>query len=113
MFVVDTKNVAGKVTVSGSGIRVAGRRRDDMVPGVLEQIDVVRRALADQELPDGTVQGVLCFPRADLPWLRPAPGGVQLLYPRGLARLLRRPGPLGPEQVRHLATLLAQRLPTA
>jgi hypothetical protein len=113
IIVVDSKNHAGKVVVTRSGLTVAGRRCDEMVPGVKKQIAVVRQALADQPLPPDLVRGVLCFTRADLPWLRPAPGGVQLLHRKGLARLLRRPGPLTPEQVQHLAETLACRLPPA
>jgi hypothetical protein len=113
VFVVDTKNVAGKVTASRSGLRVAGRRRDEMISGVQGQVAVVRQTVADLAVPPNLVRGVLCFTRADLPWLRPSPGGITLLYPRGLARALRRPGPLTSEQVRHVATVLAQRLPAA
>ncbi len=113
VFVVDTKNVRGKVSVTRSGVRVAGRRRDEMITGLRDQVEVVRNALADQHLPQHLVRGVLCFTRADLPWLRPSPGGVQLLYPRGLARQLRRSGPLPPERVHEIATLIARRLPAA
>lgn len=113
VFIIDTKNVAGKVSVSRNGLRVAGRRRDNMLTGVHGQVAVVQRTLADQALPPNAFHGVLCFTRADLPWLRPSPAGVQLLYPKGLARALGRPGPLTAEQVQAIATLLAQRLPPA
>ena len=43
VFVIDTKNVAGKVSVTRNGLHVAGRRRDAMVTGVQGQIAVVRR----------------------------------------------------------------------
>lgn len=113
VFVIDTKNVAGKVTATRNSLRVAGRRRDGMLTGVQGQIAVVRRALGDQPLPAGVVHGVLCFTRADLPWARHAPDGVPLLSPRALSRTLLRPGPLSPEQVERLATVLAERLPSA
>lgn len=113
VFVVDTKNVAGKVSVGRNSIRVAGRRRDEMISGVQGQVSVVRQALADQQLPADCIGGLLCFTRADLPWLRPSPAGIRLLYPRGLATLVRRPGPLPPDRVRDLASLLAERLPPA
>jgi hypothetical protein len=77
------------------------------------QIAVVRQALDDQPLSPDDIRRVLCFSRAELPWSRPTPGGIALLNPRGLARTLRRPGPLSPGQVHHLATVLAQRLPIA
>lgn len=113
VFVIDTKNVAGKVSVTRNGLRVAGRRRDAMVTGVQGQIAVIRQALDDQPVPSDAIHGVLCFSRAELPWSRATPGGVALLNPRGLARTLRRPGPLSPGQVHDLATVLAQRLPVA
>ena len=113
VFVIDTKNVAGKVTSTRDGLRVAGRRRDTMVTGVQGQVHVVRHALRDQPLPPDAIRGVLCFTRAELPWLRSAPGGVALLGPRGLARTLRGAGPLTPDQVHHLAAVLAERLPVA
>jgi hypothetical protein len=113
VFVIDTKNVAGKVSPTRSGLRVGGRRRDEMVTGVQGQVAVVREALGDEVTALEAVRGVLCFTRAELPWLRPSPGGIALLNPRGLSRMLRRPGPLRPEQVHHVARLLAQRLPAA
>jgi hypothetical protein len=113
VFVIDTKNVAGKVSPTRSGLRVAGRRRDEMVTGVQGQVAVVREALGDELIVLDAVRGVLCLTRAELPWLRPSPGGIALLNPRGLSRTLRRPGPLSPEQVQHVARLLAQRLPAA
>jgi hypothetical protein len=113
VFVIDTKNVAGKVSVSRGGLSVAGRRRDNMLTGVHGQIALVQRTLADQALPSNAFHGVLCFTRADLPLLRPSPAGVQLLHPKGLARALRRPGPLTAQQIQAVAALLAQRLPPA
>ena len=113
VYVIDTKNVAGKVSPTRNGLRVGGRRRDEMVTGVQGQIALVRRTLDDEPLSPDAIRGVLCFTRADLPWLRPAPGGIALLNPRGLSRTLRKPGPLSAEQVHHLATVLAQRLPAA
>lgn len=113
VFVVDTKNVTGKVSVGRSSIRVTGRRRDEMISGVQAQVGVVQQVLASQALPPGCVRGVLCFTRAELPWFRPTPGGIRLVYPRGLAVLVRRSGPLTPGRVRELASLIAERLPPA
>lgn len=113
VYVIDTKNTAGKVDVTRDGLRVAGRRRDQMVTGVQAQMAVVRDILDDQSLSSDAIHGVLCFTRAELPWRRPTPGGIALLNPRGLTRTLRKPGPLSPDQVQHLARVLAQRLPVA
>jgi len=114
IFVVDTKNVAGKVVASRSGLRVAGRRQDKMLAGVAGQIAVVRGVLHGTGGPQVEVRGVLCFTKADLPWLRPKPNGIALLYPRGLRRVLTTgDAVLTPEQVNELATQLATRLPAA
>ena len=67
VFVIDTKNVAGKVSATRKGLHVAGRRRDAMVTGVQGQIAVVRQALDDQPLSPDDIRGVLCFSRAELP----------------------------------------------
>lgn len=113
VYVVDTKNHAGKVTSTRDGLRVAGRRSDHMLTGVHTQMAVVRDVLDDQTLSADAIRGALCFTRVELPWLRSTPTGIALLNPRGLSRLVRRPGPLTSEQVHHLATILAQRLPVA
>jgi len=113
VFVVDTKNVAGKVTASRSGLRVAGRRQDKMLDGVIFQVAVVQRVL--DELPGPlTARGVLCFTKAELPWLRPQPRGVALLYPRGLRKMLTKGATvLSRDQVNLIATMVATRLPAA
>jgi hypothetical protein len=113
VFVIDTKNVAGKVSASRNGLHVAGRRRDSMVTGVQGQIAVVRQALHDQPLAPEAIRGALCFTRTELPWSRATLGGVALLDPRGLARILRRPGTLSPDDIHQLASVLAERLPVA
>jgi hypothetical protein len=113
VYVIDTKNHAGKVSSNREGLRVAGGRCDQMVTGVHAQMAVVRDVLDDQILSAGAIHGVLCFTRAELPWSRPTREGVALLNPRGLSRKLRKPGPLSPDQVHHLAAVLAQRLPVA
>lgn len=105
IFVIDTKNVAGRLR--------PGARQNKMVAGVQAQVAVVREALADQALDPAVIRGVLCFTRADLPWFRPSPGGVQLHYPRGLRKELRQSGSLPPSRVMELADLLARRLPSA
>lgn len=113
VYVIDTKNHAGKVRLTSDGLRVAGRRGDHMLTGVQAQMAVVREALDDQILSTDAIRGVLCFTRAELPWIRLTPESIALLNPRGLSRTLRKPGPLTSDQIRHLATVLSQRLPVA
>lgn len=114
VFVVDTKNVAGKVAASRSGVRVAGRRQDKMLDGVTGQVAVVQGALDEARVAPLKVRGVLCFAKAYLPWIRPHPRGIALLYPRGLRRALTKgEAVLARDQVNALATLLAIKLPPA
>jgi hypothetical protein len=114
VFAIDTKNVAGKVAVSRSGLRVAGRRQDKMLEGVVGQIAVVQHVLNELGLSSVTARGVLCFTRANLPWFRPSPRGVALMYPRGLRReLTKASSVLSPAQVKCVAEALATRLPPA
>lgn len=114
LFVVDAKNVAGKVAASRSGLRVAGRRQDKMLEGMTGQVAVVQRVLAEARLETVVVRGVLCFTKVDLPWFRPEPRGIALVYPRGLRRRLTKgDAVLSREQVNAIATLLATKLPPA
>lgn len=114
VFVVDTKNVAGKVAVSRSGLRVAGRRQDKMLDGLASQVAVVQRVLDEARLIPVVVRGVLCFTKADLPWFKPQPRGIALLYPRGLRRgLTKGDVVLTREQINAVATQLATKLPPA
>jgi hypothetical protein len=114
VFVIDTKNVAGKVAASRSGLRVAGRRQDKMLDGVVGQVAVVQSVLDQGGLAGVAVRGVLCFTKADLPWLRPQPRGIALLYQRGLRRALTKgDASLTRDQVNTVATLLATKLPPA
>jgi hypothetical protein len=114
VFVIDTKNVVGKVAASRSGLRVAGRRQDKMLDGVAGQVAVVQGVLDQAGTAPVAVRGVLCFTKADLPWLRPQPRGIALLYPRGLRRVLTKGDlVLTRDQVNALATVLATKLPPA
>ena len=114
VFVVDTKNVAGKVAASRSGLRVAGRRQDKMLDGVAGQVTVVQGVLDQAGAAPVAVRGVLCFTRADLPWIRPQPRGISLFHPRGLRRALTKGDVvLTRAQMNAAATLLATKLPPA
>jgi hypothetical protein len=113
VFVIDTKNVAGRVRADRSGLRVGGRRQDKMITGMQTQVSIVRETLTDQDVDPAVVRGVLCFTKAELGWFLPAPGGVQLRDLRGLRKELRQPGPLSAEQVDRLARVVASRLRSA
>ena len=114
VFVIDTKNVAGKVVASRNALRVAGRRQDKMLAGVTSQVTVVQQILDGLQGVPAPARGVLCFTKAGLPWFRPQPCGVTLEYRRGLRRLLTKGDPLlSRDQVNTIATQLAIHLPAA
>lgn len=125
VHVIDAKCYKGKIEVRQSLFRdpklfIRGRDKTKLVEGLTRQAELVRSVLrsAEAEVP---VHGCFCFlnPKGQsggstLPLLRTLSiQGYPLLYPRKLAKRLNEPGELGLEQMRHLAELLAQRLPTA
>jgi hypothetical protein len=127
VFVIDAKNLtAARVSVRTSGglfaptgkqLWVSGRDRSAFVAGSLRQRAAIRAALAaDEDLAGVHVSGVLCFLDATIDgwrWRPPRVGGVHVLSPVGTARLLRRPGPLSPEDRRVIRDHLAVQLPAA
>lgn len=130
VFVIDAKNLtAARVSVRRSGglvtpsrqqLWVSGRDRSAFLAGSFRQQDAVRAALAADEDLTGAgrvpVAGVLCFLDATIDgwrWHPPRVGRVHLLSPTGTERLLRRPGPLGPQDRRVIHEHLAVRLPPA
>jgi hypothetical protein len=112
IFVVETKNVQGKVRFQGAEVRMGGRR-----VGVIEEVGrevaAVENALAplldDMDL---AVNAVVCVHRADLPWFQRSVAGTRFVYPNHLAReITKRPIVLTPEQIAWLRALAEQRLP--
>ena len=72
VFVIDVKNIKGKVRVANplfgaAKLMVRGRDRTKLIDGLDRQIHAVRRALTASGHPGVPVQGVLCFVSADLP----------------------------------------------
>jgi hypothetical protein len=118
VWVVDAKTHRGRLEVRRSGgllrplverLYISGRDQTKLLDGLQRQVDVVRHVLteAGSEVP---VRGVLCFVGTELPWLDESIAGVPLLGRRGLAKLLKGPGPFGPEAREAVAQLLADRL---
>jgi hypothetical protein len=99
VFVIDAKNVKGNVRVANprfgaAKLLIAGCDRTKLIDGLDRQMAAVRNALASSET-EVPVQGVLCFPIADLPLFGSRKmRGHLLLGPRALARRLNADGPL-------------------
>ncbi len=118
--VIDTKRMRGKVRVRREGglfsesherLTVGGRDQTKLVEGVRRQVAVVSEVLGGST----GVVGVMCFIESDgLPlFSKPKLDGVRIAGPRGVARLARRDGPLGPSEVQEIAERLRLALPEA
>ena len=120
VWVVDAKTHRGDLQVGRSGglfgrrrerLSIRGRDRTDLVLGLAKQVAVVRAQLTVVGC-EAPVRGALCFVGTELPWFGATIGDVPLVGRRGLAKLVRRPGPLGPDERRRVAHLLDARFPT-
>ena len=119
VVVIDSKHYNGrKVRVvdpvfGPARLTIDGRERSKLVDGLLWQVETVTGVMA--EIDAGVpVAGAFCFVDADLPLLgTPTIHGLPVLGLRRLAKLINREGPLSDEQIRLVATGLAQRLKPA
>lgn len=118
VFVIDTKNHKGKVDVTrpvfgAATMLIARRDHTKLLDGLDRQVAAVHSAL-EAEHGDVKVEGVLCFPNAELPLLRTLTmRGHLLLGPKALARRLNENGPLAGASVQTLAGKLAAAFPPA
>jgi Nuclease-related domain len=125
VFVIDAKRYRGRIKVRAplfgkAKLMIAGRDRTKLVEGLAKQVAVVGAALADatSEVP---VHGCFCFLAPEgfladsgLPLLRTLKiDGYPLYSPRRLAKHLKRPGPMTPEQAGRIYAELARHLPPA
>lgn len=119
IYVVDTKNVTGKVEIraplfSAPKLLIGGRDRTPYIDGLDRQTAAVRAALAGQGHPEIPIQGALCFTKADLPFLMTQKfRGHLLLYRKALAKRVNAKGPLSPSTIQRIAEGLAAVLPPA
>ena len=115
VFVVETKNVAGKVTVWRGELFVAGRRNQGFVEETWREAVAVQEVLSEVTARLGiNVQPLMCFHRADLPWGRTEVAGVPIVYPKGMLKALRNGRQvLSPADVGTIASTLDQRLRSA
>lgn len=125
VYVIDAKRYKGKIEIhkpffGDPKLLIWGRDKTKLVEGLERQARAVRAALRSVA-PQVPVQACFCFINPQdqsggtkLPLLRTLRiKGYPLLYPRKLARRLKRPGELGPEQMRLVAETLAQLFPSA
>lgn len=118
--VIDTKRISGRVRVRRDGglfsetherLIVSGRDRTHLVEGVCRQVAVVAELLGSGV----GVVGAMCFIESGgLPlFSKPKLDGVHIAGPRAVARLARRDGPHGPDEVLEIAERLRGALPEA
>jgi hypothetical protein len=121
VFVIDAKPYLNKRPefyveggVFGFGgtarLKVGGRRKDELVDGILWQIERVQAALGDV----AKVKGILCFVEADWPLIGGdfAVRGVRVVWPRRLAKELLKTEPPTLD-VDAVSRMLAARFPPA
>jgi hypothetical protein len=125
VHVIDAKRYKGKIEVRRPFFREAklfirGRDKTKLVEGLERQAGAVRLALSSAA-PQVQVHACFCFINPEgqpagtkLPLLRTLRiKGFPLLFPKRLARLLRQPGELSPEQMHLIAESLAHQFPAA
>ena len=125
VYVVDAKRYQGRpqLRVEGGILRprvetlLVGRRNcTKLVDGVLHQVELVTAALAaDPALGDVPVRGALCFVEADWPLVGGSfsTRGVEVLWPKRLAKQLQSPGVLGESEIEQVHRSLATAFPPA
>lgn len=119
VFVIDAKDIMGKVQIASplfqaDKLLISGYNRTKLIDGLDRQVAAVRAALDDGDHTGVTVQGVLCFTKADLPRLGTLKmRGHLLLYRKPLAKRLNADGPLDSTAIDALARTLAEALPPA
>jgi hypothetical protein len=120
IYVIDAKNIGGKVTVTrplfgAAKLTINGRDRTRLLDGLDRQVAAVRQALVRLRRTDVAVCGVLCFTaKATLPLVGSSQiRGHQLHHRRAICRKLNRHGPLTAEAIDALAAALASAFPCA
>lgn len=114
VFVIETKNIAGRLRIEGGDLRIGGRRVA-AVDEVLREAAAVSLALAPMLSPRNiSVRPVICAHRADLPWFRREVRGVRIVSGRDLVRLIRgSDAVLSADEVLELSRLAVRNLPGA
>jgi hypothetical protein len=125
IYVIDTKVVSGSVSVKTTGpiwnrgpvkLFIRGRDKSSFVDGMDKQINAVAGALSGSPFANvDLVQPMVVLVSAEVgffarPWkIR----GVWIGWPKEMARIVSKSGPLSTQQVQQLSHVLASRLPLA
>lgn len=89
VFVVETKNIKGKVRINRGEVFIGGRRVR-VADEVRREVDAVANALGPLLESLGIeVQPVICAHRADLPWFHRSVSDIPIVYPRQLPSFIR------------------------
>jgi hypothetical protein len=89
VFVIETKNVKGKVELRRGELFVAGRRKQAFVEEAWREAAAVQSVVPEVLASLGfDVRPLLCFHRADLPWGKTLADGVPIVYPKGILKVL-------------------------
>lgn len=123
VFVIDAKRWSGKVERrgwlsrdDGGQLYVNGRDRSKTVHAIPRQVDVARQALARTPHHSIAVYGVMAISDATFPWWRRRPydfQGVRVCDLDMLQGLVRSDGPLDPNTIDAVVSLLTDALPPA
>ncbi|MCU1672785.1 MAG: hypothetical protein JWN77_898 [Frankiales bacterium] len=117
VWIVDAQTHQGTLEVRRSGglfsprierLYIGGRDKSSLLDGLAGQVDAVRTVLAAVSA-DVPVRGALCFVGTELPWFGSSIAGIPLVGRRGLAKLLKQPGGLAPDDRAALAAYLEGR----
>jgi Nuclease-related domain len=111
VFVIESKDYSGQVSLGGNEIRVNGRRVG-WVDQVRREADAVLAVLpAGEQASPTPVTPIICLHRASLPWIRSSAGGVHVVSGTGLVKRLREaPAVLDDDHIREIAGELDRRL---
>ena len=118
VFVIDTKALSGRIEIRQQWFKapklvIGGRDQTSIADGLTTQVTAVRAALARAGHGDVPVSGAFCFTRAELPIIGSRRfADLALTLRPGLTKMLNRRGPLGPEQLDALASVLRPAFPS-
>lgn len=109
VFVVETKNYAGRLRVRGGEVWVAGRRKTEMLAQAKREAAAVAAVVSPVP-----VTPLICVHRADLGWFKVEVEGIRIVGPRELVKLLRKaPATLTADRVANLADRIDRSLSPA